>query len=240
VIAINERLKRLREDQSGLSFAEILVAVMLSMLILVMVTSFFIQVGKITTNSGQQRDANRNAANISNELTSVLRVASTLPKLNTATADPAIVDGTRSSLTVYALSNTVATKPAPVKITFTLDATGKVTETRCTGTASGNYYTFASCVTSTTRTLGTNVLAPATPTGTTVQNLVDSGQLFTYLDVNGNPFTIGTGSLSATQRATVAKIIVTVRTQATGSTAKPVVVSSVIVLRNIGLDTGTI
>jgi Tfp pilus assembly protein PilW len=223
-------MKGLRENQAGLSLAEILVAVMLSMLILVMVTSFFIQVGKITTNAGQQRDANRNAANISNEVTSVLRVASTLPKLNSASPDPAIVDGTRSSLTLYALSNTTATKPAPVKITFTLDGTGKVTETRCTGTANGNYYTFGSCASTSTRTLGTNVLAPS---GT-------SDQLFTYLDVNGTAMAIGTGSLSATQRAAVASIIVTVRTQATNSAARPVIVSSTVVLRNIGLDTGTI
>lgn len=237
---IQDRLRRMRENQDGLSLAEILVAVMLSMIILVMVTSFFIQTAKVTTNAGQQRDANRNASNISNELTSVLRVASTLPKVNTATADPAIVDGTRSSLTVYSLSNTSATNPAPVKITFTLDGTGKVTETRCTGTANGNYYTFASCVTTTTRTLGTNVLAPTTTTGTTVQALVDTGQMFTYLDVNNAPMLIGTGSLSATQRNTVAKIVITVRTQGANSSAKPVVVSSTVVLRNIGLDTGTI
>ncbi len=71
-----------------------------------------------------------------------------------------------------------------MKVTFTLDSTGKVTESRCAGISSGGYWSFASCSSTSTRTFGTGVLAP---TGT-------SDQLFTYRDVNGTPIIIGTGA----------------------------------------------
>jgi Tfp pilus assembly protein PilW len=232
VIAVRDRWKRLREDQSGLSMAEILVAMMLSMLILVMVTSFFIQVGKITTSATQIRESNGNASNVANEITSVLRVATNLPKLNSATADSAIVAGTRSSLTIYSLSNTSATAPAPVKVTFALDTAGVVTETRCVGNLSGNYYTFSPCASTSTRTIGTGVLAA---TGV-------ADQLFTYRDANGTALVLatnGTGSISGTQIPLVGSITVTVRTLPKNSKTRPVIISNTVVLRNVGLDTGT-
>jgi Tfp pilus assembly protein PilW len=209
--------------------AEILVAMMLTTLILVMVTSMFISTSKLTMAASQTRNSNGVAANISNSITSVLRVATTLAKSTSAIPDPAIVSGTRSSLTLYSYSNTNAANPAPVKVTFALDGSGNLTETRCTGVASGGFWTFGSCSATSTRTVGTGLLAPTST----------ADQLFTYRDAGGTPFVIGTGSLSATQRAAVGSIIVTVRAQATGSQTDPVIISSTVVLRNLGLDTGS-
>jgi len=222
-------IRRLRADQSGLSLAEVLVAVLLTALLFVMVGAMFVQVTNLTTAASQTRESNGNASNIANEINSVVRVATNLAKLNSAIPDPAVVDGTRSSLTIYSLADTSATTPAPTKVTFTLDAAGKVTEARCTGSLSGAYYTFGSCTASSSRVIGVGVLAP---TGTT-------DQLFTYRDVNGAPIIIGTSSLTAAQRTTVASITVTVRTQPANSTTRPVIVSNTVVLRNIGLDTGS-
>lgn len=235
--AVRKALKRLREEQSGLSFVEIMVAITLTTVIMIMVTSMFIQTAKISTAAGQIRDANGNASNIANRVTSVLRVATSNPRQN-STPEPAVVDGTRSSLTIYSLSDvTNPTSPAPVKVTFTFTPAtaskpGFVTEVRCTGNTSGSYFTFSPCASSTSRVIGDGVLAPTGP----------ANQLFTYMDVNGTvlvPGTGGTGSLTAAQEAIVASIIVTVRTQQKGSTTQPVLVSNTVVLRNIGLDTGT-
>lgn len=221
--------KRLRSEQSGLSFTEVMVAMLLTLVLFAMVGGMFVQVAKLTTAAGQTRDSNGNASNIANEVNSVVRVATNLAKLNSTVPDTAVVDGTRSSLTVYSLVDTSATAPAPTKVTITLDAAGKVTETRCTGSLSGNYFTFGSCTATSTRVLGIGVLAP---TGVT-------DQLFTYRDVNDAPIVIGTASLTAAQRALVSSITVTVRTQPANSTTRPVIVSNTVVLRNIGLDTGT-
>ena len=220
---LRERLTVLRDDQSGLSLAEILIAMMLTSLILVMVTSMLISTSKLTTAASQTRDSNGAAANISNSITSVLRMATTLAKSSSAIPDPAIVSGTASSVTLYSYSNTNAANPAPVKVTFTLSS-GTLTETRCTGVASGNFWTFGGCSATSTRTVGTGMT---------------SDPLFTYRDANGTAYVIGTGSLSATQRAAVGSITVNVRVQPSGTGTDPVIISSTVVLRNLGLDTGS-
>jgi Tfp pilus assembly protein PilW len=227
--ALGRRLRRVRDDASGLSLIEVLVSSALSLVILAMVATMYIQVTKITTAANQTHNSNGVAANVANQLSAVLRVATTLAKNNVATPDPAIVSGTRSAVTVYSLSNTSATNPAPVRVSFTLASDGTVTEDRCAGVASGAYWTFGSCSTTSTRVIGEGILAP-----TGVAN-----QLFTYLDVNGAqlvPGVGGTGSLTAAQRALVAKITITVRAQAPGSETDAVLFSNTVVLRNLGLD----
>jgi Tfp pilus assembly protein PilV len=217
---------RLRDDQSGLSLVELLVSGLLTVIILVMISSMFIQTAKITANSTQTSNSNNVAANIANEVTSVVRVATTLAKSGQAVPDPAIVAGTRESLTIYSLSNTNANNPSPVRITYTIGTDRTVTEQRCLATASGGFWTFGGC-TPTTRNLG-GAVTPVTGT-------VD--QFFTYHTANGSPILIAAGSLTATQRATVASIRVYVSVLATGSKTKRVVISNTVVLGNVGLDT---
>jgi hypothetical protein len=153
-------------------------------------------------------------------------VATTLAKSGQAIPDPAIVSGTRESLTLYSLSNTSATDPSPVRVTFTIGSDRKITETRCTSTASSGFWTFGGC-TPTTRNLGGNVVLL---TGAT-------DQLFTYYTATGAPIAIGAGSLTAAQRATVASIRIYVSVRAAGSNTKQVVISNTVVLGNVGLDT---
>ncbi|HWM35186.1 MAG TPA: hypothetical protein VNR36_13240 [Pseudolysinimonas sp.] len=222
-------LRRLREDQRGLTMAEVLIASMLSMIILVMVTSMFVQTTKITTASNQTKQSNAVAANVMNELSAVLRVAATNPRSNSAIPESAIQAATRSSITFYAYSNTDAANPKPVKVTFALNASNEVWETRCAGVPSGEYYTFTSCASTSTRMLGKEVLAP---TGT-------GNQLFTYLDANGAAIVIGTGAMSASDRDRVASITVQVRARDISSKNDPVFVSNTVYLRNLGLDSGS-
>ncbi len=229
---LSRRAGRLRDDASGMSLVEVLVSSSLGIVVMAMIATMFIQVTQITSASNQTHNSNDVASNVANELSAVLRVATNLAKNNVATPDPAIVAGTRSSVTIYSLSNTSATSPAPVRVAFTLSAAGRVTESRCMGVASGAYWTFGSCASSSSRVLGDGILAP---TGVT-------DQLFTYNDVNGTPILLsggGTGSLTTAQRALVASITVTVRAQAPGSESAPVLVENTVVLRNLGLDSST-
>jgi Tfp pilus assembly protein PilW len=232
--AIARRLRRLRTDESGLSMTELLVSSIVTMGILLIVTSMFIQTTRITSATMQTRVSNGIAANLVNEISAVLRVSTTNAMANQTVAAPAIVSGTRSSVEVYAFSNTSASSPAPVKIKFALDAQGVVSETRCVGVASNGYWTFTSCVSTKVRKFDGILL----PTGTT-------DQMFTYLDANNQPILIGTGSLSTTDPASptyvgnVVSIQVIVRAQPVTSKTDPVVIKNTIVLRNLGLDSGS-
>jgi Tfp pilus assembly protein PilW len=217
---------RLRAEESGLSLVELLVSGILTVLMLIMASTMFIQTAKITADSTQTSNSKNDASNIANEVTSVLRVATTLAKTGQAIPDPAIVSGSRESLTIYSLSNTSASNPSPVRITFTINADRTVTESRCTSSASGGFWVYPGC-TATTRNLGGNLQAL---TGV-------SDQLFTYYTANGSPILIGAGTLSAAQRATVTAIRVYVSVKADGANTKQVVISNKVVLGNIGLDT---
>ncbi len=229
--AFRAGIRRLRVDQSGLSLAELLVAALLTSVMLIMVGNFFIQTAKLTTAGTQTRNSNGAAANIANEVTAVLRVATTLAKSGSEIPYPAIVSGTRSTLTIYSYSlnsysSTSASDPAPVMVTFTLSS-GTVSETRCTLVKSAGFWNPSTCSATSTRVLGSGVVAA---TGV-------ADQLFTYRDGSGNPILIGTGGLLPAQLDDVSSIIVTVKVQAdVTSKTPPVILSNTVVLRNLGLE----
>lgn len=224
-------LTRLRDDQSGLSMTELLVASILTAIMLVMVGTMFVQTTRLTTAASQTHNSNAVAASMSNGITSVLRTATTLAKSGSEIPDPAIVSGSREALTIYAFSNTNAANPAPVRVTYAiedLDLDGKLelAETRCTGVASSGFWTFGGCATTSKRSLGEGLLNTGSDT------------LFSYRDAGGAAIVIGTTPLTAAQRAVVGSIVVTVRVKAPGSNNDPVLITSTVVLRNLGLDTG--
>jgi hypothetical protein len=93
-----------------------------------------------------------------------------------------------------------------------------------TTTTSGGYFLFGTGVPTSTRSLGGTIVAP---TGS-------ASPLFTYLDSTGATLAPGTSGLSAAQRAAVASIRITVRVQAPGTTAAPVVLENTVGMPNLG------
>lgn len=222
---IRRLLHRLRSDERGLSLTELLVSAMLTLGILAMVGTMFIQTTRITAASNQTRNSTAVAGNVANAISTVLRVATPLAKANTAQPDPAVVAGDRDSLTVYSLTNTDADNPAPLKVTFALDDDGVLTETRCRSEASSIYWVFPSCTGVTTvRTITEGLIGDA------------DAPLFTYVDVNGDPITVGDGGLTLTERRAVVAVRVAVTAQATGAETDPVLIENTVVLRNLGLE----
>jgi hypothetical protein len=208
---------------------ELLVASALTLVIMTMVGTMFIQTTRITASSNQTRNSTAIAGNVANAISGVLRVATPLAKANTALADPPIVAGEQDSLTVYSLTNADPANPAPLKVTFTLDD-GVLTETRCPAQASSIYWTFPSCTGVTTeRTITEGLLAGDDA----------DAPLFTYLDVNDDPIAVGDGALTLAQRRAVVAVRVSVTAQATGATTDPVVIQNTVVLRNLGLELGS-
>ncbi len=228
MIRLQRALRRIRDDQAGLSLTEILVSAMLSLLIMVMVGTMFVQTTKITSAANQTSNSNGVASNTAIQLSSTIRVATEIAVKN-APPLSAVKAGDRSSLTIYTLSNTSATDPAPSQVTYTIDAQ-RLKEVRCSGVAVDGFWTFP-CAGAATRYFGTGLLLP---TGTASEQL--ARQLFTYYDANGAPIAIGAAALTTTQLPLVSSIKITVRAQATGAKTAPVTISNTVVLSNLGLE----
>ena len=96
----------MRRDDAGSRMTELLVASTLTILVMAMVGTMFVQVTRITKDSNDTQIFNGLASNAANELSAVLRVATMLAKSD-GRARP-IVSGSRSVLTIYSLSNTSA------------------------------------------------------------------------------------------------------------------------------------
>jgi hypothetical protein len=236
---IRRALRRMRNDEAGLSLVELLVSGLLTVGIMAMIGTMFIQTAKITTQSTQTTNSNNVAANIATSMTNSLRVATSLDVSGATVPAPAIAAGNRESVTFYAYADTVAASPAPVRIRYYIDPApaigtdGKphplyrtVVEERCTAVPSGGFFTFAPCAATTTRNLGGQIQAL---TGTT-------DQMFTYYKADGSEIIIAAGDLTLAQRQTVAAVRVYVSVKAPGSETKKVVISNKVVLGNLGLD----
>ena len=222
---IRSRLARALKDDSGLSFTELLIGMILTSIMLVMAGTMFVQMTKITATSNQMQSSTRIASTTAKSITNVIGTATNLAKQSSATPDAAIVSGSATSLTIYSYTNANPNNPAPTKVTYTLNTSGKLTETRCTATASGAYWTFSTCGSTETRTLATTLRYPG-------PGVAD---LFTYRDANGTAYAIGTGSLTDSQRAAVGSITVQVTANPLNATGNAAVITNTVVLRNIGL-----
>lgn len=224
---------RLRLDERGLTMTELLVSMFLTSILLAAAGGMMIQVSKITTSSNQTQNSTKIGSNVANAITSTVRVATKVAKSG-GVQDPAIVAGTRSSIQFYSNASTDPLNVGPTRITYTLNASGDLIEDRCVAKSSGGYWTFTTCASTTTRTIGQGLIAPGVTT-----NGKSAGQLFTYLDGNGAPIAIGTGALSDDQRKKVGSIVIEVWVRAPGSTTAASVIKNTVVLRNLGLGSAT-
>jgi hypothetical protein len=229
---IRRRLTVLRDEQSGLSMPELLVAAILTALLLAMVGTMFVQTTRLVADAAQTRNSNGTASSISNGITSVLRTATTVPKQGSTVPLPAIISGSRNSLTVLTYSDTSAVDPKPIKVTYSI-AGGVITELRCQLTLSAaGFWQTGGCGSPISRVLGEGLQNAAGDT------------LFSYRNGGGDAIVIGNNPLTDAQRLLVSSINVTVKVQApgvgenVGTLTDPVVITSTVVMRNLGLDTG--
>lgn len=219
------RLLADRDREAGLSLAEMVVATAVSLLVLTMVSSLFIQTGKLTGDATQNRNSTTVASIANGEISKVVRLAAPV-QMNVAgvpTIVPAIASGTASTLSVYSYTDTTAANPVPTLVTF--DGSGVLLkETKCPGTASGSVWSF-SCPKPVVRSLGGSIVALSS----------GQGPLFSYIATDGSTIPLVAGSLPTANRGTVASILVSLNIQATGSTTDPVYLTSNVGMPNVGL-----
>jgi type II secretory pathway pseudopilin PulG len=198
-------------SDAGMGMVELLVSMMLSAVLLATVAAMFVGVAHATTSAKASMEGSGVAGTLANAMSRVIRSAAPNAVAGQPLADPAIVAGAPDSLTLYSLTDTSATTPAPVKVRFTVSG-GQLIEERWRAGASGGYWTFTSSGPDTTRTLGGAVVPPA----------ATEDPLFVYLDASGAVITPGAVGLTPAQRAAVNTVKVSLRVRAASSPSAPV------------------
>ena len=226
------RLRRLRDDESGMSITELVVTMFVTGILLAIVASMFLNVARVTANSNASNQRSSVAANIMEGITKVIRTATNVDVSTSDTPDPAIVAATAKSLTIYTYVdlkvedyvNTPTSTPPPTKVVYRVDASGNLLEDRYSSALSGGFWIFSS--TAITRTVG----GP-------VQTLTGDDALFVYLDSGNKAMIPGADGLSLIQRSSVSSVRVNVRIlNALTTGADPIVVQNTIGMPNLKLS----
>jgi Tfp pilus assembly protein PilW len=222
---------RLREEDRGISLAELIVAMSVGVIVLAMVGAFFVSVSRAsTTTSGV--DANtRSASTAMREMERMFRVASNNPVASGVDTQYAFQYATPTSVRFFAYINlNSAVDVQPVEVQYTLDTNaGTLTETKWNGTATdatNSYYSFP---------MATTPTLTAAPTASL--NLVTSvvpGTLFSYADAGGNPITPGAAGLTALQLQSVRTVTVAL-TVGERDLTKPAAANNVSLTSTVGM-----
>lgn len=220
-------------SDTGLSLVELLVSMMLLGLILAMLTGLYLSATR-SVSFGQSMDSStRVASNAANELSQVMRFATTLKVTGVTAASPAFVAAGRESVTFYSnvdvnAMTSVALLPArPTRVMFAIDPTSRaLIESRWTATAAGTAWVFAGTASTANSilNLGASYVAPGA-----------GAPLFKYFDTSGVAIaTPAAGSMPAADLARIGSVLLTISVQGTsGSSAGPVIVENTVVLPNL-------
>lgn len=222
------------DNENGVTLVELIVAMIITGFVLAMAASFFIETTKITTASVQTGNSSSIASNAIYEISNVVHQAATIPVSGAAPLN-AVNTASTNKLVIYSYVDvSTSTNPTPVRVTF--DATSpagspNLVETRCVATASGAFWVFSSCSSTSTRIVGGAIVAP---TGGSPQK-----NLFDYLDSSGNSIPMVSGSVPSLSLASIASIQVSVKVLAAGSQTAPVYLTSNVGMPNLGLQIAT-
>ncbi|WIA99944.1 MULTISPECIES: PilW family protein [unclassified Curtobacterium] len=197
-------LRRLGRDDRGVSLAELIVAMSISVLVLTMAGAFFVSVSRASTTTTNVDSNTRVASTAMREMQRMFRVASNNPVASGVDAQYAVQYATATSVRFFAYINlNSAVDVQPVEVQFTLDpAKGTITETKWNGVPTdrtATYYDFPRATTPTLTNAPTSRLVLA-------ESVVPS-TLFTFRNAAGTAMTAGPdGALSATDLAAVRSV----------------------------------
>jgi Tfp pilus assembly protein PilW len=171
---MRSEVRRLHQDERGITLAELLVAMALS-LIIVATASGFLGASQKAQGSVNRIDQNtRVSSNVLNEMSRMFRGATQNPVVN-ATSAPAFIVATPTLVRFYAFVNLTSSETKPVMVQFEVTG-GQLVETQWPATAvagSDGYWTFGSYPGSPS---SKRILAPAVASST--------AKPFTYLSVD--------------------------------------------------------
>lgn len=224
-------LARLRREDQGLSLAELIVAMSVTVLLLAMAGAFFASVTRASTTTTGVDSNTRVASTAMREMQRMFRVASNNPVASGVDTQYAFQYASATSVRFFAYINlNSAVDVQPVEVQFTLNASkGTITETKWNGTATDASKSYFEFPRATTATLGN------TPTSTlTLASSVVPTALFTYRDAGGNPLMPGATGLSAADLQSVRSVTVAL-TVGEREAAKPSAANNVSLTSTVGM-----
>lgn len=224
-------LARLRREDRGLSLAELIVAMSVTVLLLAMAGAFFASVTRASTTTTGVDSNTRVASTAMREMQRMFRVASSNPVASGVDTQYAFQYASATSVRFFAYINlNSAVDVQPVEVQFTLNASkGTITETKWNGTATDASKSYFEFPRATTATLGN------TPTSTlTLASSVVPTALFTYRDAGGNPLMPGATGLSAADLQSVRSVTVAL-TVGEREAAKPSAANNVSLTSTVGM-----
>jgi len=152
---------RLR-GELGISLVELLVSMMIFAIILTLVGSMYASMARTVALGNSSNQSTKVAATTMNEVSRVIRFAAANPVLGQPQSDPAISTFSAEALTMYSYVDADATTPKPIQISFTVDASRRLVESRYAATPAAGFWIFATPTPYSTRILAGGI---GTPTG---------------------------------------------------------------------------
>ncbi len=212
--SLGGRLGRLGGDD-GLSLPELLVTMVLFSLIGTVIVQTYAATTASVQRSTWRQDNTRLAQNAMETLTKSIRAGSKIEQYS-ATALPAFTEATETSLGVHAFLG-----DRPTRLTYTVDSSGQLVETRLTADAGSTapYWTFSG--TPTTRVVTDQVVNTA------------SQPLFVYYDGTGTAFVPTPGDTASLDAVRSVEVSLSVQARDTGE-VPPTVLEQRIYLPNLG------
>lgn len=199
-------LRRVRDEEHGVTLIETLVVMVLSALLMTIAGTFFVTVTMQTMAAQQIRASTADASNIVNVVSTSIRASIRNAKASSPNPDPAIVAGSASSVTIISYTDAGPSFELPVRLRYSVDAQGRMVEERWLASEVGGYAVFPamSVTPAATRVLGNVVVNTS------------AEPLFRYYDVTGGQLGAVT-ALSATERDAVTSVRFRVKVRAENS-----------------------
>lgn len=201
---MNAVLRRLRRDDSGVTLVETLVVMMLSALMMTIAGTMFMTVMTQTATAENIRRSTADASNIMNVVSTSVRASVKNAVASSATPDPAVVQGTPTSLTIISYTDAGPSFETPLRLRYRVDAEGHMIEERWNPSIVGGYAVFPAMTATPT---ATRIL------GNVVVNTVGE-PLFRYFNAAGAELSAGGTGLSAESRAAVVEVLFVVKVRA--------------------------
>lgn len=236
-----QSLRRLRDDDSGISLVEWLVAMFIFGIVITLIANLYVSTTKAMDNAQNTNQNTRSASNAMNEMARMIRAGTDNPVAATGFGtpppnNPAFVYARNESVLFYAFVNLTGTAQQPIQVRLRIDATTRrLTEDIWPAISLGNgYWSFPSETTTPQRTrILADVVAPQTGS---------APWTFRYLDVTNTPIATGAGvtggvANTATALASIAsvQITLTILTRL-GVTTHSVSLQNTVGLPNLGLN----
>lgn len=233
------RIRRLvvlaHRDERGITLAELIVAMSLSLIVLTIAGSFLVASQKASVTATSVSQNTRSASVAMNEVGRVLRAATDNPVPTGDDSQYAFQYASATSVRFFAYVNLDSTLSQPVQVQLTLDpVTGRLTETKWNGVAvSGNssYYSFPLAV-------GATLTATASSRRTLASSAINA-TAFTFKDALGNTLGSATSPVPATDLPNIRSVGVTLTVGSSASDPSAVTLTNTASMPNIVMGAST-